>query len=198
MRLLLDQFEHLLEARDVFLGLGESLFSEAEWTGFIGQGSALTDATAFYTKTTGVSWVQSDYPTGNQEAICTGAWTAVTGWSTVYAEKGFKLTHELAFQAVKQGNITVDQKVQSYRGMMSFTPQGPTTAQLETGLNMVIGTRRSSNAANFVVTGSGISVSLLSASLRKGMFHFDNKLNRHGEIAMVTALNAPGNRLTLA
>lgn len=188
----------LTKMPDLFLGLGESLFSEAEWTGFIGQGKALTDADAFYTKTTGVAWVQSDYPTGNQEALCTGAWTAVTGWSVVYAEKGFKLTHELGLQPVFQGNITADQKIQHYRGMMSFTPQGPTTPQLESGLNMVIGARRSANAANFVVTGSGISVSLLSASLRKGMFHFDSKFNRHGEIAMVTALNAPGNRLTLA
>lgn len=183
---------------ELFLGLGASLYSEVEWTGFIGQGKALTDADAFYTKTLGASWVQSDYPTDNQEVICTGAWGAVTGWTTVYAETGFKLTHELGFQPVKQGNITVDQKVQHYRGMISFVPQGPTSAQLETALGMVIGSRRSGNANSLVITGTGISVTLLAAALRKGAFVFGNKTNRQGEIAFVSALTGPGTRLTLA
>ena len=182
----------------VFLGLGAALYDEAEWTAFIGQGKALTDADAFYSLNT-TAWSQSDYPTAHQEQMCTAAWGAVTGWTALFSEAGFKLAHELKLNPVKQGGVTVDMKVESYRGMISFTPQQPTTAQLKTALAMDtgggLGVRRSGNAADFVVSGTGIGVTLKSAGLRSGSFLFDNKMNRHGEFAMVTALTTPGTRL---
>jgi hypothetical protein len=186
----------------LFLGVGGSLYEDVEYTAFLGQGKALTDADAFMAENT-TAWSQSDYPTTNQEAVCTGAWGAVTGWDSVWAEAGFKLAHELKLNPVKSGNITVDYKVEGYRGMVSFDPQEPTTTQLLTALALQgagggIGVRRSANAADWVVSGAGISVTLKSAGLRKGVFNFDNKLNRHGEFAMVTALTTPGSRLVFA
>jgi hypothetical protein len=160
------------------------------------------DVDAFYSENT-TAWDGSDYPTTHQETMCTLAWGAVTGWDTVFAENGFKLTHELKTNPVKQGNVTVDQRIQSYRAMLSFTPEEPTTTQLLTALGLQgasagIGTRRSANAAAAVVAGSGISVTVASAGVRTGQFEFDSKKNRHGEFAMVSALTAPGTRLTLA
>lgn len=192
----------LTKMPDVNLGLGTELYGEAEWTAFIGDGSALTDDDAFYTQNT-TAWDQSDYPTTHQEALCTAAWGGVSGWDTVFAEKGFKLTHELQLDKVTQGNVTVDLRVNKYRGMISFTPEEPTTAELLAALGFQgsgagIGMRRSSNTNNFVVTGASISVTLNSAGLNKGEFIFDNKANRHGEFAMITALTTPGTRLALA
>jgi len=187
---------------EVFLGLGRALYGECEWTAFIGNGNALTDAAAFYSLNT-TAWSQSDYPTTLQEQMCTAAWGAVSGWDTVFSEDGFLLTHDLKLNPVKQGNVTVDMRVAGYRGMVSFNPQEPTTAQLQAALAFDnsgggIGIRRSGNAADFVVSGSGISVTLKGAGLRTGEFLFDNKMNRHGKFAMVTALPTPGTRLVFA
>ena len=186
----------------LFLGVGNPLYDEVEYTCYIGQGKALTDTDAFYAENT-TAWAQAEYPTTHQEAVCTGAWGAVTGWDAVWAEAGYKLAHESKLEPVKSGNITVDHRVTGYRGMVTFNPQEPTTAQLLTALAFQgtgggIGTRRSTNAADFVVSGSGVSVTLKSAGLQKGVFQFDNKLNRHGEFAMITALTTPGTRLVLA
>jgi hypothetical protein len=191
----------LTKMPELNLGLGGELYGEAEWTAFIGNGKALTDSDAFYTQNT-TAWDQSDYPTTHQESLCTAAWGGVSGWDTVFAEKGFKLTHELQLDKVAQGNVTLDLRVNKYRGMMSFAPEQPTTAELLAAFGLQgggagIGMRRSSNANDFVVAGPGISVTLKSAGLNKGEFVFDNKANRHGEFAMITALTAPGTRLAL-
>jgi hypothetical protein len=188
---------------DVFMGLGKSLYTGFEYTGWIGTGKSPTDPDAFYTQSTGVAWTQADYPVTHQEALCTAAWGAVAGWGTVFAGEGFTLTHELKLNPVKMGNITVDQRVESYRAMVGFKPQGPTTAQLLAaiglqGTAMGIGTRLSALAHSFVVTGTGLSVTVPGAALNKGAFEFDSKLNRHGDFGMITALSAPGARLTLA
>ena len=183
---------------EMYLGLGKSLWGSVEYTAFLGNGNLLTDAAAFFTYTTGVTWSQSDFPAAHQEAECTLAWGAVTGWDTVFAEEGFTLSHEFNVEPVRQGNITVDYKIIDYRGMIKFKPQEPTSAQLLAALSPVIGTRLSSNANAAVVTGSGISVTLASASVFTGQYAFDNKLNRHQEWGMITSLTAPGTRLTLA
>ena len=192
----------LTKMPDLFLGLGSPLYGEIEYTAFVGTGKALTDTDAFYTENA-TAWVQTDYPTTNQEQLCTMAWGAVTGWDTVYAENGFKLTHELKLNAIKQGNITVDQRIAAYRAMLSFTPQEPSTTQLLTafglqGASAGIGTRRSTNGNDAVVTGTGISVTVKSAGVNKGEFVFDHKANRHGEFGMITALSVPGTRLVFA
>lgn len=193
----------LTKMPNVFFGLGKPLWnSDAEWTGMIGHGKALTDADAFYSENT-TAWDQSDFPTGHQEAMATLAWGAVTGWSNVYAEDGFMLTHESKLEAVKQGGVTVDQKVIGYRGMLSFTPQQPTTTQLLTALGLQgtsrgIGTRRSVNANDAVITAGSLSFTLKSAALKEGAFNFDNKLNRHGEFALITALTTPGTRISMS
>jgi hypothetical protein len=188
----------LTQMPNLYLGLGKSLFGAAKITGFIGYNKALTDADAFAVPTTGNAWSQADYPTGHQEALCTATWAAKTGWSGLYSDEGFELTHELGFSAVKQGNITVDQRITGYRGMFAFKPQGPTTLQLNTAFPGTIGARRSTGAADFVVSGDGISVTLKSAAPHDGKYNFDNKLQRHDQFAMVTALTAPGTRLVFA
>lgn len=192
----------LTKMPDLFLGLGQPLYGEIEYTCFVGTGKALTDTDAFYALNT-TAWDQSDYPTGNQEQLCTMAWGSVTGWDTVYAQEGFKLTHEFKTNAIKQGNITVDQRIQAYRPMLSFTPQEPTTTQLLAafglqGASAGIGTRKSANVNDAVITGTGISVTVKSAGVNKGQFLFDSKANRHGEFGMITALTAPGTRLAFA
>lgn len=193
----------LTKMPDLFCGLGNPLYGDIEWTAFIKTAAAFTDADAFYTQSTGQVWSQADFPTAHQEAICTAAWGAVTGWTTVYSEDGFRIAHELAFADVKQGNVTVDKRVTGYRAGCLFIPQGPTSAQLLSalqtqGTSKGIGTRRSTNAADFVITGSGISVTVEGANLRTGNFRFSSKVNRHGEWGMVNNLTAPGDRLTLA
>ena len=193
----------LTKMPEVYLGLGGSLYGAATWTAFIGNGNALTDTNAFYATNT-TAWAQTDYPTTLEEELCTAAWGSVSGFSNIFAEQGFKLTHELKLNPVKQGNITVDMRVAGYRGMFSFLPQQPTTAQLLTALAYQgsgggIGTRRSSNAANLVVTGlSGASITLNNSAPKTGEFVFDNKLNRHGQFAFISALSAPGARLAFS
>ncbi len=182
---------------DLYLGLGNSLYSSAEYTAFLGQGKTFADATAFFTAATGIAWTQADFPTGHQEAECTAAWGAVAGFTLMFAEEGFKLTHELKLEPVKQGNVLCDYKVTGYRAMLAFKPQQPTSAQIITNYP-AIGTRNSALAADMVVTGAGISVTVKSAGLNRGQFHFDNKLNRHGEWGMITSLTVPGTRLVFA
>ena len=173
------------------------------WTAFIGHGKALNAADAFYALQT-TAWSQADYPTSNEEEMFTAAWGAVTGFTSMFAENGFKLAHELKLDPVKQGNVTVDYRINGYRGMVSFLPQQPTTTQLLSALTYQgtgggPGARRSSNAADLVITGaSTASVTLKNCAPRTGSFVFDNKQNRHGEFAFVTALTAPGSRLVFA
>lgn len=192
----------LTQMPELYLGLGLPLYGEAQWTGYIKTAAALTDADAFITHSTGQVWSQADFPTGHLEALCTAAWGAVTGWTSLYAEEGFRIAHELGLREVKQGNITVDQVITNYRAACLFTPQQPTSAQLITALKLDtgggIGTRRSANAADFVITGSGISVTVEGAAPQSGSFAFSNQQNRHGEWGMVTSLATPGARLTLA
>jgi hypothetical protein len=127
----------------------------------------------------------------------------VSGWDTVFAEDGFALSHEFGTSPVKQGNMTVDYRIQKYRAMMSFLPEQPTTTQLLAALGFQggsggVGMRRSANAADFVVAGTGFSLTVKSAGLNKGLFVFDSKANRPGEFGMITAQTQPGTRLVLA
>lgn len=192
----------LTKPPELNLGLGLSLYGPATWTAYIGQGKALNDAAAFYIQNT-TAWSQADYPLVNEEEMFTATWTGNAGFNQIFAETGFKLAHELKLDAVKQGNVTVDHKVNGYRGMFSLTPQQPTTAQLLAALAYQgagggLGTRRSSNAADLVVMGSAATVTLKSCAPRTGVFNFDSKLNRHGEFNFVTALTVPGTRLVFA
>jgi hypothetical protein len=188
----------------VYYGLGKPLWGEAEWTGFWQNGFALNDPAAFYTLNNTV-WNQADYPVTHQEQLAQLIWGAVADWSSVFAEEGFQHSHELKLNPIKQGNITVDMKLQGYRAMLKFQPQQPTTTQLMAALAYQnagggIGTRRSANANDAVITLDGVTpfITLKSMGLRVGEFEFDNKLNRHGEFSLVTALTAPGNRLVIA
>ena len=192
----------------VFLGLGSPLYEEVEYTAFIGNGSQVTDANAFY-QVNNTTWTQNDYPLTHQEALCTGAWANTQDWDTVFAEVGFKLTHELQTAPVKQGNITVDHRITGYRAMIAFIPQEPSVNDLLAALALQgingaqagsygIGTRRSATSNDFTASGPGISVTVKSAGVNHGVFQFDHKLNRLGEIGMITALAAPGTRLVLA
>ncbi len=177
----------ITEMPAVFCGMGDSVYGKAKMTAYLGDGHALTDSNAFLVPNT-TAWSQTDYPTSHQEQLAALAWGAVSGWTNVFAGKGFKLTHEFKTHPVLQGSVTIDHKVQSYRGMLSFLPQQPTTAQLLSALNYVIGSRRSGTANDAVVTASGMSVTLSSSAVRQLAFHFDAKLNRHGELQLVTAM----------
>lgn len=188
----------LTKLPNLFHGLGKSLYGAVQYTGFLGSGKALDDADAFVVVSTGVSWDQSDFPTGHQEAECQASWGAVTGFTSMFAEEGFELQHDLELADVKQGNIVVDKRIVGYRGMMVFKPEGPTTAQLVGKFPGTIGSRLSTSAADLVVTGSGISTTLKSAMPYRGKYNFDNKMIRHDEVAFVSALNAPGTRLVFA
>ena len=182
---------------DVWFGLGKSIWGPVEVTAYLGTGDTFAGATSYFTYTTGVSWSQSDFPTGHQEAECTLAWGSVTGWDTVFAEDGFQLTHELKTEPIKQGNVVIDQKILSYRAMLKFKPQEPTSAQLLAALPTV-GVRLSANANNAVLTGAGITFTGANMALYTGHYNFDNKLNRHGEWGLITSLTTPGTRLTFA
>lgn len=188
----------LTKMSNVYLGLGKSLYGAAQYTGFLGSGKALDDADAFVTVSTGVAWDQSDYPTGHQEAECQASWGAVTGFTSMFAQEGFELQHELELVDVKQGNILVDKRIVGYRGMMVFKPEGPTTAQLVGKFPGQIGSRLSASAADLVVTGSGISATLKSCTPYRGKYNFDHKQLRHDEVAFVSSLTTPGTRLAFA
>ena len=190
----------------VFGGLGKSLYDEAEWTAFIGNGFSLTAANAFMQANT-TAWATAlaafPYPTTHQEQMCTGAWGAVTGWDTVFGEDGFKLTHELGLADVKMGGITWDKRITKYRAMMAFQPQQPTVAQLLSAMNLQgagggIGSRLSALAYDFIMSETGMSITVKSAALNRGAFVFDSKVNRPGEFGMITAMTAPGTRLVFA
>ena len=184
------------------MGLGLSLYDSCTWTAFIGQGNALTDANAFYVPN-GTAWSQADYPLTHEEEMFTAAWGANAGFTNLFSEGGFKLAHESKLDPVKQGNVTVDMRVNGYRAMTSFLPQQPTTAQLKAALAMDgagggLGSRRSANAADLVIAGSAATITHKSCAPRTGKFVFDNKQNRHGEFQFVTAQAQPGTRLVFA
>ena len=188
----------LTKMPNIYFGLGKSLYSACQYSAFLGQGNALTDANAFVVQTTGAAWDQSDFPAGHQEAECQATWGATTGFAGMFAQEGFELQHEVDWADVKQGNILVDKRIAGYRGMIVFKPEGPTTAQLVGQFPGQIGTRLSAGAANLVVSGSGISGTLLSAMPFRGKLNFDNKLLRHDEFAFVSSLPVPGARLAFS
>lgn len=196
---------------DVYLGLGRSMWGPVEYTAFIGYQNALADATAFWTSSSGNSWSQADYAAisaAHQESLFTGAWGAVAGFTSVFAEEGFQITHEFRTEPVKQGNVTVDMKILTYRAMVAFKPQQPSEAnllaasQFGAGSGLGIGTRLTSgalaNAHDFVMTDGNVTVTAKSVALNRGQFFFDNRLNRLGEWGLITALTTPGSRLIFA
>lgn len=197
---------------DVYLGLGRSMWGQAEYTAFIGYTQTLAAATAFWTSTTGVAWAQTDFAAiaaAHQESMFWANWTAM-GFTAMYAEEGFAITHEFRTTPVKQGNVTVDERIESYRAMVGFKPQQPTEAQLlgasqfGAGAGLGIGTRMTSgalaNAHDLVLKDmtNTQTVTVKSAALERGQFIFDNKLTRVGEWAFRTALTTPGSRITFA
>jgi len=56
----------LTQMPELFLGLGDSLYGDVEYTAFIKNGAQLNDVDAFYVYSTGVAWSQSDFPTRKQ------------------------------------------------------------------------------------------------------------------------------------
>jgi len=189
----------LVQMPTVFFGLGEDTFGEAVWECYIGQGKSLSDAGAFFSLNT-TAWSQADYPAGHLEEVATAAFGALAGFDVIFAEKGFKLTHQQKTRTLMQGNITVDKIVTGYRGMIDFIPQEPTIAQIEAAMATSggIGTRSSTNAFDLVVTSANAAMTLKSAAIQKGEYNYDLDANRIGGLQFKNALATPGTRLVFA
>lgn len=159
---------------DLFLGVDAEIWAAAvEMTAIIADGANPEDSGAYYTIGTGTYSV-SGFTRGNyNRQRWTGAWGAITGWTSFVAQKGIKVNwscdlQPLAVDGYDVRDFTVGPK--TVMASASFIPIGPTDAQVKSNAfsdATALGALASSKAAALVLTGGSNSVTLNQAFLAK-------------------------------
>jgi hypothetical protein len=179
---------------NLYLGVDSELFAaDMELTGIIGNNVNPEDANAYYTLATAQSYADSAFAKTNFKRVrFSGAWGALTGFTTITPQKGFHVSFNLDAKPVPcDGLGTVDFTVgeNTLQGECKCIPIGPTLAQIEaqaSAQGKALGSLLSTNVADLTLAGSGISVVLKNAGILEHGYAFGAEPLRVGEMAWGT------------
>ena len=200
-----DQFTihnaQITKLADLYLGVDDEIFAaDVEFTGVIADGKNPEEASAYYTVVTGAVYADATFAKTNFKAQrYSAAWGAVGGFTAFQAEKGWRVNWSYALEPAYSANIgTYDMILQNFEGEARCIPIGqPTIANLEAAANAgagganVLGHLLSGGAtaaADLVITGSGVSVTLKAAGITEHGHTFGSKSTRLGETVWKTTV----------
>lgn len=178
---------------DLFLGPTRSLFGPATITAVVANAANPEDADSFMSVGSGSYSDATFNPSAIVRQRYTAAWGAVSGFTSFQAQDFWTVQSQLALEPVQVQGYTRDIRIRSLRYMAKCIPVGPTGAQIEAALRAqgsgaVEGRRQSGGAADLVITGSGVSVTLKNAALREAGYVFGGVPLRNGEIGLETTI----------
>lgn len=193
----------LTKLADLYLGIDEGIFAaDVEFTALIADQKNPEDASAYYTLSTGAYSDTTFAKTNYKQQRYSAAWGAVAGFTAFQAHQGWRISWNLVFEpdAAYSANIgtydlILSDKEGPFIGRASCVPIGPTLAQLETAANAganasnVLGRLLSGGqtaAADLVITGSGVSVTLKNAGIVNHGYAFGARPLRIGEVMWET------------
>lgn len=155
----------ITKVSDLYLGIDNDIFAaDIEFTSIVKSGVNPEDAAAYYTLSTAAfadtTFAKTNYK--RQRYSC--VWGAVGGFTALEFHKGINLAWDCDVQPEYSANYgTTDLYVGEggVRAAIRGIPLQPTMAQIEAasrGALLPMGTLLSSNAADFTITGSGVSI----------------------------------------
>lgn len=192
---------------DILLGPTKSLFGPVTFQAVVANGANPEDADSFMSIGAGSYSDATFDPTAIKRQRYSGAWGAITGFTAIQAQDFWTVQSQLNLSPVRVQGYTRDMKIDSMSFMAKCMPVGPTAAQIETNLKAqgsgaTEGRRQSAGAADLVITGSGVSVTLKNAALRQAGYVFGGIPLRNGELGWETTVafsaGVPACQLVLA
>lgn len=183
----------ITKVANLYLGVDSDLFAaDVEFTAILKNSANPEDANAYYTVGAGV-YADGDFAKTNYKRVrFTGAWGAITGFTTIVPQKGFNVSWDLDARPLTcDGFGTVDFTVGEnvMIGTCKCIPIGPTLAQIEAQVRdqgVALGSLLSGNVADLTLAGSGVSVVLKNAGIVDHGITFGVEPLRVGEMTWMT------------
>jgi hypothetical protein len=178
----------LTKVSDLYLGVDSDLFAaDVEFTALIANSTLPETASAYYTVATGVSYSENAFAKTNfTRARFTGAWGAITGFTAIVPQNGFKVNWTMDLVPVPvDGYGTVDMTLKGFKGAARCIPIGPTLAQIETNAKdqgVTLGSLLSASSADLTLASSAISIVLKNAGMKEHGYAFGVGPLRVGEM----------------
>lgn len=171
----------------------ETLWGPVEYTGLRGNNMDPDDNNSlFTTATNGGTFTDSGFAaSGIKTQPYTGAWSGISGLTTIHTENGFQFDVDIKLVAKPiDGHGTFNLYFQSIAAMVKFVPIEATAAELLSALNVqgsgvAIGAAAGASAA-FTITGadSVVYLTIPSAGLKTAGFRYGSLELQNGEMGM--------------
>jgi hypothetical protein len=178
---------------DLQIGVDGELFSaDLEMTCLLKNNTLPETAGSYYVIDTNAFADAGFAKTNFVRARATGAWAAITGFTAIVPQTGFKLAWDLKLTPfVADGYGTVDMTLDDFSGSVRFIPIQPTLAQIKTNaqIEAPMGTLLSAISGDFTITAAGTpsqSIVLKSAGMIESGWVFGANPLRIGEMALET------------
>ena len=156
---------------DLFLGVDEELWAAAvEFTAIVGNGLNPEAAGAYFTRGTQQyndgAFTRANY----QKARFTANWNGVSGFTSIAAQKGFRVAWKLDARPLLTDSFgTIDFTVgeKTMAGSCKCIPIGPTGAQTDTQqqISTPHGQLQSAASADLIIASAGHTITLKNAAL---------------------------------
>lgn len=192
---------------DIILGPEASLFGPVTFTGVV-QDATEPEASDSIYSIGSASYSDATFdPTALVKQRYAAAWSGKTGFTAFQAQTAWTIQSALTVQPVRVQGYTREMTIDSMKFMAKCIPVGPTGAQIDAALaaqgsGATEGSRLSAGAADLVISGSGISVTLKNAALREAGYVFGGTPLRNGELGWETTIafssGVPVSQLILA
>ncbi len=174
----------------LYLGADKPIFGPIEFTGVRGNTMDASDDDSLLTVATGISYSDTTFsPANYKQQSYSAAWGSVDGFDDFQAQEGWHVEFELKLEPIKINGVgTVDFSIASCQAIAKCKPYGPTGTQILAAAQVqsaALGRRYGTGAADLVITGSGVTVTVKNAQLKTAGFMFGGKPLRNGEVGFV-------------
>lgn len=186
----------LVGVSNLKLAANQQIFSgNFKFMALIGNNQAPTSANAYYTRSAANVYADSGFPEADPTFVTwTGAWGALTGFTTIYTEAGWDIAWEIATKDdLVDGMGPIDQFVEKCWLTATCIPIGPTRAQLDAqfdfqGTNADVGADAAGGAmADLILSGGTHSLTIHNAIIEKTQDVYGPFKKRQGETVWTPA-----------
>ncbi|MFH0981475.1 MAG: hypothetical protein V2A79_08050 [Planctomycetota bacterium] len=186
----------LTRLANLYLGVDAPIFAaDVEFTALIRNNTAPTNAAAYFTSAIGVAYSDATFVKTNfKQQVYSGVWGAVGGFTAIQAKLGWNIEWELGLEPEYVDGVgTVDMILTDFLGRARCIPIEATMAQITAASKLQDsgggpGSLLSLSAADLVLTGTGVSVTLKNAGMTDHGMSWGMTPLRNGEVAWETTV----------
>lgn len=185
----------LTQMPNLFLGVNASMFAaDVVFTALIKNSANPEDANSYYTDDTAAYADTGFAKTNYKQQRYAAAWSGVTGFTAFQFKEGVNVEHNLRLAPDRCDGVgTVDMIIEDFSARVRGIPLEPTIAQIEAAMKLQgsgggLGRLMGAASANLAVTGSGVSVTLNSATMIETGLVFGARPYRIGETIWQTTV----------